>query len=368
MPLAETAAGHFCRHGASSVLHGDTWRSPFRPLTRNGDLQTVLGRYWPRDLDETTHPGQQRLVATEPGTSVLVRWNEQLGSRREAERPILLSLHGLTACDRAPYMLSTARAALDGGFDSARMNMRNCGGTEHLCPTLYHSGLTSDLDAVARQLAPRPVFLTGFSMGGNVALKLAGEWGAKPPDNVLGVCAISPPVQLAMCSKNIGRPRNLVYELRFLRQLRAAVRRKRSVMPGAIPGSNPEQVRSIWEFDEAVTAPAFGFRDAADYYRNCSAAHFLHAVRIPTLVIQARDDPFVPFEAFDLPAFRSNDSLRLLSPRHGGHVAFLAKGPERFWAQREAVRFFQALARERGLPSRQATKAAPYAAPAAPRP
>lgn len=328
-------------------------------MTRNGDLQTVLGRYWPRDLDERAHPGKRRLVATEPGTSVLVRWDEPPGARRAEKRPILLSLHGLTACDRAPYMLSTARAALDAGFDSARMNMRNCGGTEHLCPTLYHSGLTSDLDAVVRQLAPRGVFLMGFSMGGNVALKLAGEWGENAPDHVLGVCAVSPPVQLALCSKNIGRPRNVVYELRFLRQLRAAVRRKRSVMPGAIPGSNPERVKSIWEFDEAVTAPAFGFRDAADYYRRCSAARFLHSVRVPTLVIQARDDPFVPFEAFDLPAFRNNDSLRLVSPRHGGHVAFLAKGSERFWAQREAVRLFQALARERGLPPLQGAEDAP---------
>ena len=172
-------------------------------------------------------------------------------------------------------MLSSAQLALESGFDVLRLNVRNCGGTERLCRTLYHSGLTVDLRRVVEELAPRPLFLLGFSMGGNIALKLAGEWGGEPPAHVRAMCAVSAPIELDLCSRNIGRPRNFVYERRFLRQLRAAVRRKHAVMPELFPDPEIAQVESIWEFDERVTAPAFGFADAADYYRQCSSARFL---------------------------------------------------------------------------------------------
>ena len=257
--------------------------------------------------------------------------------------PTVLAVHGLTACDRAPYMVTAAQTALDSGFEVARMNVRNCGGTEHLCRTLYHSGLTTDLRAVADALAPRPLYILGFSMGGNMALKLAGEWGASAPEHVRAVCAISPPIQLAMCSRKIGLRRNYVYEKRFLRQLSATMRRKSRIMPEVFPERDLGGVRNIWQFDEEITAPAFGFRDAADYYRQCSAAAFVGRIRTPTLIIQAKDDPFIPFEAFDVADLDANPSVALASPPHGGHVAFLARGSGRFWAHRQAMRFFEAV-------------------------
>ncbi len=318
------------------------WLRPYRPLFPQGDVQTVAAHYWPRSLDEHRFPTRSRFFQTEADTQVLARLNQQPGSRRETDRPTVLAIHGLTACDRAPYMISAAGAALAAGFDAVRLNVRNCGGTEHLCRTLYHSGLTTDLARVVEELAPRPLLVLGFSMGGNMALKLAGEWGASPPAHVRAVCAVSPPVRLDLCSRNIGRPRNIVYEQRFLFQLRAAMRRKHQALPRAFPLPALGQLRSIWQFDEIVTAPAFGFRDAMDYYRRCSAAAFLDAVRLPTLVIQARDDPFVPFEAFDSDAFRTNPWLRLVAPPRGGHVAFLAQGKPRFWAQAQALAYFTA--------------------------
>ncbi len=342
MRLAEAAAERPTRRNPVATLHGTRWQLPFRPLIRNGDLQTIAAHYWPRSIDERRYPTTDRLIRTDPLTKVLVRVNQQPGSKPDEERPTVLALHGLTACDHAPYMVSTACAALASGFDAVRMNMRNCGGTEHLCRTLYHSGQTSDLRKVAESLAPRPVYLVGFSMGGNVALKLAGEWGASPPEHVRGACAISPPVRLDMCSRNIGRPRNFVYERRFLLQLSAAMRRKHTAMPDLFPAPYARRPQSVWQFDETITAPAFGFRDAKDYYRQCSAARFLGDIRIPTLIIQARDDPFIPFAAFDLRAFERNPWLTLLSPRSGGHVAFLAKGADRFWAQRQTMQFFAA--------------------------
>ena len=340
MPVARVATVREQGDAATELFGGGHWRLPFRPLFRQGDLQTVAGRYWPRFLDERRFPTVSRFFETEPGTRVLAKVNSLAGRSARAERPTVLAIHGLTACDRAPYMLSSAQLALESGFDVVRLNVRNCGGTERLCRTLYHSGLTVDLRRVVEELAPRPLFLLGFSMGGNIALKLAGEWGGEPPAHVRAVCAVSAPIELDLCSRNIGRPRNFVYERRFLRQLRAAVRRKHAVMPELFPDPEIAQVESIWEFDERVTAPAFGFADAADYYRQCSSARFLGDIRIPALLVQARDDPFIPFEAYELPVLETSPWIALLSPKHGGHVAFLARGRKRFWAIEQALKFF----------------------------
>lgn len=321
----------------------EEWEVPYRPLVRHGDLQTVVARYWPQFLDTRRFPTSSRLFRTDPETRVLAQFNFQPGTRPEAERRSVLAVHGLTACDRAPYMISTASAALASGFDAVRLNVRNCGGTEHLCRTLYHSGLTSDLAKVVEALAPRPLFLVGFSMGGNIALKLAGEWGDSPPDHVRAICAVSPPLRLDLCSRNIGRSRNFVYQKRFLLQLRAALRRKKAALPDVFSELRIESPRSIWEFDEIYTAPAFGFGSAEDYYRQCSAARFLDRIRVPSLILQAQDDPFVPIEAFDVAALRTNPQIALVSPRHGGHVAFVARGRTRFWAQEQSMRFFASI-------------------------
>ncbi len=322
------------------VLRSDAWRIPFEPLFQNPDLQTIIGRYWPQSLDERRFPSTERLFRTDPTTQVLAKLNALSG---DEGRALVLSVHGLTACDRAPYMLTSAQAALDSGFDSMRLNVRNCGGTEGLCQTLYHSGLSADLKRVVEELAPRPVYLLGFSMGGNIILKLAGEWGDDPPAHVRGICVVSVPVRLDLCCHEIGRRRNWIYEQRFLWQLRAAVRRKRAAVPDCLPDLDGVRVPSIWEFDEVVTAPHFGFRDAADYYSRCSSAWFLESIRVPTLLLLAQDDPFIPFESYDLPALSENGFLRLVAPPHGGHVSFLAKGRHRFWAIRQACRFFDAL-------------------------
>lgn len=340
MPLADKRTDPDPAEPDLGFFGRSDWHIPFRPLFRNGDLQTVIGRYWPRSLDERRFPTESKLFRTEPDTQVLARFNAPPDSGDSAHRPTVLAIHGLTACDRAPYMLSSAQVALESGFDAVRLNVRNCGGTEHLCNTLYHSGLTVDLRAVVEQLAPRPLYLLGFSMGGNIALKLAGEWGDAVPEHVRGMCSISAPIQLAMCSRHIGLRRNFIYERRFLLQLRDAVRRKCAASPGLFADPKVADVSSIWEFDERVTAPAFGFEDATDYYSQSSSAGYLGKIRVPTLLIQARDDPFIPFEAYDLPSLRENRYLRLLSPDHGGHVAFLGRGA-RFWAIQQAVRFFE---------------------------
>lgn len=313
--------------------------SPYQPLLRGGDAQTVAGRYWPGGLDEARWPTQQQFFQTAPDVQVLGKLN------RSGGRGLVIAVHGLTACSEARYMLTVAHRALEEGFDVLRLNVRSCGGTERLSPTLYHSGLTDDLRSVVDQFASEDVYLVGFSMGGNMVLKLAGEWGEATPAHVRGVCAISAPIQLEQCARRIGERRNWIYEYRFLRQLRAAVKKKQRLDPQFWPGLNADQADSIYSFDELITAKTFGFESAADYYQRSSAAAYLDRVRVPALVIQAEDDPFIPFASYNHSAFQQNDALRLLRTPSGGHVAFLARSRARFWAEDQAIRFFDSLKR-----------------------
>lgn len=311
---------------------------PFIPLFPGGDAQTIAGRYWPGRLDQKRWLTEAKLFRTAPDVQVLAKIN------RGGGRGTVILIHGLTACSEARYMRTLAHSALECGFDVIRLNVRGCGGTEHLTPTLYHSGLTDDLRSVVTLLPDdKPVFLAGFSMGGNMALKLAGEWGEDAPRQVRGVCAISAPIHLAACSRRLGETRNWVYERRFLRQLRAAVQRKQKLDPGFWPDLNWNGADSIYAFDELVTARTFGFENAADYYERSSAAAYLDRVRLPCLLIQAEDDPFIPFETYRLPIFQENGPVRLLSVPTGGHVAFLARRGARFWAEDQTVRFFDGL-------------------------
>lgn len=312
--------------------------SPYEPLFRGGDAQTIAGRYWPGRLDEARWPTQPQLFRTAADVQVLGKVN------RGGGRGVVVAVHGLTACSEARYMLTLANRALEQGFDVVRLNVRSCGGTERLSPTLYHSGLTDDLRSVIEQLSAQDVYLVGFSMGGNMALKLAGEWGEAVPQHVRGVCAISAPIQLAQCARRIGERRNWIYEYRFLRELRAAVRRKQSLDAQFWPDLALDRADSIYSFDDLITAKTFGFQSAADYYERSSAAAYLDRVQVPALLIQAEDDPFIPFSAYSHPAFLHNGALRLLSTPDGGHVAFLARGAARFWAEDQAVRFFDSLA------------------------
>jgi len=315
--------------------------SPYRPLLWGGDAQTIAGRYWPGGLDEARWPTQQQFFQTAPDVQVLGKVN------RGGGRGMVIAVHGLTACSEARYMLTLANRALHQGFDVLRLNVRSCGGTASLSPTLYHSGLTADLRSVVDQFASEDVYLVGFSMGGNMVLKLAGEWGDAAPAHVRGVCAISAPIRLAECALRIGERRNWIYEYRFLRQLRAAVKLKQRLDPEFWPDLDADRADSIYSFDELITAKTFGFENAADYYERSSAAGYLDRVRVPALLIQAEDDPFIPFFTYSHAAFRHNGALRLVRTPSGGHVAFLARGAARFWAEDQAVRFFDSLAESR---------------------
>jgi hypothetical protein len=309
----------------------------FRPLFRNGDLQTIAARFWPTRLNPQSR-FETRLIETEPGVRIVAHYHQ---ARSHHLQDTVLIVHGLEGSSTSPYVVRMALQALERGFHVIRMNVRNCGGTEHLCRTLYHSGLTTDLRAVVDQTSRCWLYIVGFSMGGNMALKLAGEWGASRPTHVRALCAVSPPIDLGACALTIAKPRNRIYESRFLRQLRRTLTRKKAMMPVDYSLGAFSSIRSLIDFDNSYTAPAFGFRDAFDYYAHASSNRFLDNIQLPSLVIHSQDDPFIPFEIFDHAAFAENPHLLFLAPQFGGHVAFMSRGQPRFWAHAQVLRFFE---------------------------
>jgi predicted alpha/beta-fold hydrolase len=239
-------------------------------------------------------------------------------------------VHGLEGSGEAGYIRSLSTAALRAGFAAHRFHMRTCGGTEHLCQTLYHAGLTSDLLAVLREFrgaGRAPAFLVGFSLGGNVVLKLAGEMGEAARECLQGVCTVSAPLDLAACARRIGERDNRVYEARFVRAMR-----KRLGATGRYQASDFAGLRSVFELDDRFTAPSFGFGDAANYYRTQSAIGYLEALRVPALLIQAKDDTFVPFAVYESAAVRSNQWIDLVATEYGGHLGFIGREPYRLWS------------------------------------
>ena len=245
----------------------------------------------------------------------------------------IVLLHGLEGSADAGYIKSLSQAALLRGFGVHRLNLRTCGGTENLCQTMYHSGLTEDTWTVIRRLKKRfeePVFLVGFSLGGNVALKLAGEYNCDP--FLTGICSISAPIDLASSVRAIDKFENILYARRFLNRLKGRIRRKSLISPGLYQADGLEGIRSIWQFDDHFTAPLFGFGSAAHYYATQSAQNYLAKIRIPGLLITAKDDPLVPFRIYEqCSPLHANPTLRLVAPKRGGHLGFLSRLPNRFW-------------------------------------
>jgi predicted alpha/beta-fold hydrolase len=312
----------------------------FQPLISNPHLLTIAGNFWRRKIDTTRFPARRVEYRIDAKTTV-ISFEHQPASEAGGQ---IIFLHGLEGSADAGYIASFAQTALLRGFAVHRMNLRTCGGTEGLCETMYHSGLTSDTRFVLERLKDQgrgPRFLVGFSLGGNVTLKLAGELGHT--DLLTAVCAISTPIDLAACVRTMDKPSNRLYARRFLDRLRSRVKRKSRITPGVYGLEGLEEVRTIWEFDDRFTAPLFGFGSAANYYATQSAIRYLDAIRIPALVIAAKDDPLVPFEIYAHPAFTSNPCITLAATDYGGHLGFISRRNPRFWLDTFALNWITGL-------------------------
>jgi uncharacterized protein len=309
---------------------------------RNGHIMTIFAWGRPRRFDRLPPP-EDRYFDTETETRVLAHCHWQ---RDRSAHPLLLALHGLEGSSSAHYMRGIAEKAFTRGFNVILLNQRNCGGTEALCAGLYHSGLTADakhvIDELARTEGISEVVVAGYSLGGNLALKLAGDCGAEHPPQLRGVAAVSPIIEIAPCVDALERRANIVYQLNFVRGLRARMRRKDRLHPGRFDLSRLGDVWTVRRFDDTYTAPAFGFLDASDYYHRASAMRVVDRISVPTLIITAEDDPFVPVAPFHDPAVSANPNITLKITPHGGHCGFVAEADgssDGYWAEEQIVQF-----------------------------
>ncbi len=317
-------------------------RSQFHPpwWGRSGHFQTVWG-----PLFRGSHLALRRERVTLPdGDFVDLDWAGGLPGV-----PILLVLHGLEGSARSHYVTALLGAGRERGWRGVALNFRSCSGELNRLPRFYHSGDTGDLDAVVRLLVEREpavrLGLVGVSMGGNVLLKWLGEQGNAAPDAVAGAVGISVPFDLAACARRLDRglPRR-VYTANFMRTLRRKVADKARAYPGFVDVAAALAARTFAEYDRVVTAPLGGFADEVDYWTRSSSGPYLARIRRPTLLVNARDDPFVPPESLPDPCELPPGVVAEFADR-GGHAGFLeGRWPWRLhgWAERRAVEFLAA--------------------------
>lgn len=315
---------------------------PFVPRRglRGGHLQTLAGNFLKRE-NRLPEP-EQRLFQVEPEVQVLCHCHWQ----PERERTLTLMLvHGLEGSSNSQYVIGTGMKAWARGWNVVRMNVRNCGGTEDLTPTLYHSGLSNDIRRVIESLIEQDrleqVALAGYSMGGNQVVKCLGEWGENAPRQVVAGCGISPACDLSLSADALHRGQNRIYEWWFLLGLFKRFRRKAELFPGRFDPTLLKRVHSIRDFDEYITAKYMGFAGAEDYYTKASSGNVADQIAIPTLIIHSMDDPFIIMSEATANRLRSNPHVRLIETKHGGHCAFLAdpNGYDGRWAERQIVEF-----------------------------
>ena len=317
------------------------------PLFTGAHMQTLAAHAWPRRrrLRPTVAKDEERLFQVAPGVQVLAqcRWHSDKQSHST-----MVIWHGMEGSTSSVYMWSIAQKAFAAGFNVVRVNYRNCGGTEHLTPTLYHGGLSADLNVVIAELITKDrltkIFPIGFSLGGNMVLKLLAEYGDDPPSEVVSAAVVSPSVDLQASTNLILQRSNWLYHKNFVRSLKSRITRKHQLYPDLYSLEGLKGIRTIKDFDERYTALENGFANAADYYYKSSCIRVAERIRVPTLIIHAKDDPFIPFEPLRDNAFANNAYLLLVQTEKGGHVAFVSagnRGEDRFWAENRVVEFCQ---------------------------
>src|SRR6195952_2957391 len=322
-----------------------------RRFLSNGHLQTIFGSLLRRH-DALPEPVAQ-LVEVSPArgnqiaSQVLCHVHWQPLPERPA-RPTIIILHGLEGSSRSQYVIGNANKLWRAGCNVIRMNMRTCGGTEGLTPTLYHSGLSADVARVLRFFLTsqklQTISLIGYSMGGNLMLKLAGELGAEAPRELRSVIGGSPAVDLQASADALHIWQNRLYERRFLRALLRRFRRKAMLFPHVFDPQRGAHIRSLREFDDRITALYSGFQSADDYYYRAAAARGPGRIAVPTLILHALDDPFVRLVESTREAIAANLKITFIETTHGGHCAFLSspvpgEGDDGYWAESTLLRF-----------------------------
>jgi uncharacterized protein len=329
-----------------------TWKPdvPFRARRwlGGGHIQTLASFLMPRKIH--LPPAEERLIEVAPGIKVRCwcHWQKQ----DRANALTLIAVHGLEGSSDSQYMHGIARNGLAAGMNVVRMNQRNCGGMDHFAPTLYNSSLSTDVAAVARHIIEKDGIsqfaLTGFSMGGNLVLKLAGEWGSAPPRQFRAVAAVCPAMDLAASADALHEPRNRLYEYYFLLQLFRRMRTKARYFPSDFDPSRLRGVSSLRLFDDRITAHYCGFQGADDYYARAAAANVVDRIAVPALIIHSANDPFIRLLPETRQRILSNPNITFIETKDGGHCAFIGQpennGDDGHWAERQVVEFIRQFA------------------------
>jgi predicted alpha/beta-fold hydrolase len=316
----------------------------FRPRSgfRGRHVQTLASFLLARHFNLPA--AEERLIEVEPGVELLCHCHWQ--PDRAAPLTIII-VHGLEGSCDSGYMRGIAEKGLAAGMNVIRVNQRNCGGTNHLSPTLYNSSRSHDLAAVAQHLMAcdriARFALVGFSMGGNLVLKLAGEWGCTAPLQCRAVVAVCPSLDLAASADAMHEKQNFLYEKYFMRKLRKRFREKARLFPARFDISRLRGVRTLREFDHSITAYYCGFESATDYYARAAASKVIDRITIPTFILHAANDPFIRILPESREKIRSNPNITFLESADGGHCSFLAdaNGYDGFWAERKIIEFLK---------------------------
>jgi predicted alpha/beta-fold hydrolase len=314
---------------------------------RNRHLQTMAGAFLRRKF--MLPEGEERLFRVDAETQLKGVCHWQAGKRGDV--PVIVIVHGLEGSCDSNYVRGIADKAWARGFHAVRMNQRNCGGTERLTPTLYNSGLSGDYRAILLELIAEgftQIYFAGYSMGGNLVTKMAGEWGAAPPKELCGVCAVCPALDLSACADALEEPENYLYQRHFVKGLMTRYRRKADLFPKRYSLNGFGPIRTVREFDDEITAPHFGYKDAEDYYEHAGAKRVIGQVSVPTLMMTAKDDPFVPYKAFLRTDVEKNPRVKFVATENGGHCGFISRweGTERFWAEERIAEFVEERSKE----------------------
>ena len=311
-----------------------------RRFLRGGHLQTLAGFFFSRKPNFADP--EERLIEVEPGIPILCHCHWQ-PDRRSAFT--MLIVHGLEGSSESGYMIGLTEKGLAAGMNVIRVNQRNCGGTDHLAATLYNSSLSSDVATVARNVVEQDrvsrFALVGFSMGGNLVLKTAGEWGRETPPEFRAVAAVCPAMDLAPSADALHLPSNRIYEQYFLLKLRRRFRNKAKLFPDQFDPRRLRGIRSLRDFDDKITAYYCGFDGAVDYYARAAASNVVDRIAVPGLILHAANDPFIRLTAETRKKILANPNLTFLESEDGGHCSFIAdaNGYDGHWAERQVIEF-----------------------------
>ena len=314
------------------IIEHPNYKPPW--LLRNGHFNTFYPYLFRKK--PATFVDRERFQ-TEDDDFYDVDWSNRKYSR------LVVLLHGLEGSSSSQYIVGTANAFIDHHWDAAAINFRSCSGEMNRQLKMYHSGFTEDLHHFVQQIQGEydEICIAGFSLGGNVTMKYLGDQKYNLSDKIIAVAGTSVPCDLEGGSVRIMEGQNRLYEKRFLDTLKVKLIQKNKLFPDLVDLSNLEKLKTLWDFDEYFTSSLHGFKEAKDYYRQCSSLPFLKNISIPALMINALDDSFLSKASFPYEAAKNNANLFLMTPKYGGHVGFTTFGSSYYWNEIQILEFFE---------------------------